>query len=285
MFYLFYIIVFPLAYLPLWMLYVISDCLYPVVYHLVRYRRKVVRRNLQNSFPLKSDKDITVIEKKFYHYFCDLMVETLHLWRMSEREIRSRITMVDFDIVENYLRQGRSVMLATAHYGNWEWGSTVPAVMDKKFLFCNVYKRLSSKNFDNFMQTIRKRSGGVNVEMKTILRKIYELRAENKQAVFAMIADQRPARSHIRYRTKFLNQTTSVITGTEQLAKKFDYAVVFGHICRTKRGHYEFRMSLLHDQASTLPDYELSDIYLRKLEKTICEKPEFWLWTHNRWKF
>jgi KDO2-lipid IV(A) lauroyltransferase len=284
MFYIFYLLVWLPSLLPLKVLYILADCIYPVVYHAVKYRRKVVRHNLTAAFPQKSDAEIIAIEKDFYHYFCDMMVEMLHFEHISSREFRRRFDVSEIETLEKLVEQYGSVMVITAHYGNWEWGAALHLFMPD-VTFCNIYKRLKNRKFDNFMQKVRGRFGGVNVEMKTLLRKIHEQNDKKSSTVYIMIADQRPARSSIRHRTTFLNQDTAVVTGPEKLAKRFGFPMIYIHIERRARGYYKLKYFPLTGQPSQQPDFSITDRYLQILENEICQKPAYWLWTHNRWKY
>jgi len=270
--------------LPLSVLYVLSDMLYPVVYYVVRYRRKVVRKNIRLAFPEKSEKEIIKIEKKFYHFFCDLFLEVIKFSEISEKTLK-HIYRIDVNAILDVLNSGKSVMLMTAHYGNWEWGSSLPLFLDKKYFVCNIYKELKDKKFGELMDKLRSRFGAKNIEVKKLLREMLRMRNNAQPAVFNMIADQRPPRNSIHHRMNFLNCDTAVLTGTEELARKFDYPVVFCYINRPKRGFYGVELVQVIEQPSKLNKFEITERYFAFLEQKIREHPEFWLWTHNRWKF
>ncbi len=285
MFKIFYAFIWLLTLLPLKVLYVLSDFIYVIVYYIAKYRRKVVRANLTKSFPEKSLEDIIQIEKKFYHYFCDLFIETMYQINMSEKEILKRVKIVNADIINDFYLQNKSVMLMTAHYCNWEWLSSLTLSLSHKNSLHNIYKKLKDKSFDQFMIDIRtKYSAGV-IEMQDLFKTMLHKRNQNELATYGMISDQRPAAQSIRFWMTFLNQDTPVFVGTEQLSKKFDYPVVFLVISRIKRGYYSAEVKLLESEPKNTAPNEITEKYMRMLEENIKAAPEYWLWTHNRWKY
>jgi len=285
MFHIFYAFIWLLSWLPLPVLYLLSDfVLYPVVYYLVRYRKKVARENLKNSFPEKTTKELRKIERDFYHYFSDLLIETMYMMHISEREMSRRFIPVNINVVLEQYAQGKSVMAMTAHYGNWEWGSGYSMYLPEESPVYNVFKRLTNKNFGKLTDGWRTRFGGKTVDMKNLLRLMVRLKKEEKNATFGMISDQSPLRSHIEHWTRFLNQETPVIVGTEHLARKFDYPVFYFHINRLKRGYYECEIYPIALSPQETSKFEITNRYLQILEEKIKEHPEFWLWTHKRWK-
>ncbi|MDD3077573.1 MAG: lysophospholipid acyltransferase family protein [Paludibacter sp.] len=285
MFYLFYVFIWILAWLPLKVLYLFSDLLYPLVYYVVGYRKKVTRQNLYNSFPEKSTKELRHIERKFYRFFCDVIIENIYLIHASKKDMKKRFEATDAaSKVIDFYNQGKSVMIMTAHYCNWEWGSAFSLYLPEDKPMYNIYKQLTNGHFDSFMKVNRERLGSRNVEMKSLLRKMISLKQTNELACFGMIADQSPRRKLIHYWTNFLNQETPVIDGTEQLAHKFNYPVVYIHINRIKRGYYKCTYHIISEDPSKETPFSITEKYARILEKEIQKKPEYWLWTHKRWK-
>jgi len=283
MFNILYAFIWVITWLPLRLLYIFSDIFFPIVYYIVRYRRDVVRTNIANSFPDKTEKERRKIEHRFYHYFCDLTMESFYEMHLSEKEIRSRVTYGNLEaILEQYAR-GKSVMMMTAHYGNWEWPSALSLYLPKDFLLYGIYKKLSDKKFDALMFSLRSQFGGVPVEKKEILRFMYKLKQEGKLGNFWMISDQSPG-NLVHFWTRFLNQETGVLTGTEQLARKFDYPVFYVEITRKKRGYYHCEFIPVSLDSAHTDEFEITGKYMQLLEKTIQANPEFWLWSHRRWK-
>ena len=284
MYYFLYILVWIITWLPLCLLYVLSDILFPIVYYIVRYRRKVVKINLLNSFPNKTEKEILQIERRYYHFFCDLFVETFYEMHLSEKEIRRRVTYGNLDAILEQFVKGKSVMMMTAHYGNWEWPSALSLYLPKEFPLYGIYKKLRNKKFNTLIFTLRSKFGGIPIEKREILRFMLNLKKEKKTGNFWMISDQTPNGQYIHYWTKFLNQDTPALTGTEQLARKFDYPVFYVEITCTKRGYYHCEFIPISLESAQTNEFEITEKYMQLLQKTIEAKPEYWLWSHRRWK-
>ncbi|HLP05869.1 MAG TPA: lysophospholipid acyltransferase family protein [Paludibacter sp.] len=273
------------ALLPLRVLYLLADISYLLVYHVFGYRKNIVRGNLANSFPEKSTSELLVIEKRFYRFFCDLFIETIKQINMGEKEMKRRMVYENPEVLSDKDTAGKSIMLMTAHYGNWEWMGSLPlwAPADKPLY--GVYKKLSSGTFDKLMCLIRSKFGDINIEKRLLLRLMVQLRSKNQPALFGMIADQSPRRRNIDYWTPFLNQDTPVLTGTEELARKFDYPVFYIDIRCVKRGYYRCKLVPISLQPKMAAEYEITRKYIGLLEETIARQPEYWLWSHRRWKY
>ena len=273
-----------IAHLPLNVLYLFSDIVAPFVYHIVRYRRKVVRNNLVNSFPEKTEREIKRIEKKFYRYFCDLFFETLYQLDMSEEEMCRRVQFVNKELITEQYDKGKSVIMLTAHYGNWEWMASLSLWLPKDKPACNVYKKLKDKNFDAFMYNLRMRFGSQNIESQKTFHTLLGMRNNQKLGALGMISDQTPTAASTRHWMTFLNQDTPVLVGAEQLARRFDYPVIFGDVNRVKRGYYRCEFIMLAENAKTASEFEITEKYMQLLEAKINKAPEYWLWSHKRWK-
>ena len=284
MYYIFYAFIWTISWLPLRLLFVISDLIYPIVYYVIGYRKKVVRKNLLSAFPEKSKDEILQIEKKFYRYFCDLMFETIRQLHAPRAEMMKRMNFENIHLLLEQSRLGKSVMLMTAHYCNWEWTSVICLHLPPDFLAYPVYQQLKSKHFDKLMYKLRNRYGAVNVEKSELVRKMLDMRTMGVNGVFGMISDQSPMARNIRYRMNFLNQDTPVFLGSEQLAKKYDYPVYYLDIQRVKRGYYRVVVKPIALSPTQTSEYEITNQFMKQLEENILEKPEFWLWSHNRWK-
>lgn len=270
------------SHLPFCILYLISDFFYFVFYYLVRYRRKVTRQNLLNSFPEKSYQEIISIEKKFYHNFADLFIEICKTISMKEEKFNERCTFKNPEVVTNLYKQGKSVFAAASHSGNWEWyGQQLSLVSDHRNL-C-VYKRLQNPFFDEYAKNLRERFGKLKmVEMNGILRTL--IRANDKPNMVFFVADQSPRGKEFDYWTTFLNQETAFFKGLGKIACQLDYAVVYIECIRTKRGYYDiyFKEIAMDSKDKTADD--IIESYVRALENHIKEHPENWLWSHRRWK-
>ncbi len=285
MYYIFYGFIWLITWLPLPVLYILSDIIFPVVYYIAGYRKNVVRLNLSNSFPDKSSKELKSIEFKFYRFFCDLFVESLYEMHISKKEMLKRMSFSNPEVVLAEYEKGKSCMLMTSHYGNWEWASAFSLLLPPDKPMYSVYKKLKAKKFDALMYELREKSTSKNVEKDDLVKTLFRLKKDGKLAMFGMISDQSPARNAIDYWTNFLNQDTAVITGTEVLARKFDYPVFFGKITRLKRGYYNCEFIPVSLEPSKTEQNEITERYTRLLENTIEENPAYWLWTHKRWKY
>jgi KDO2-lipid IV(A) lauroyltransferase len=281
-YYIFYPLNWLITLLPLRILYIFSDLLYLVLYYFPSYRRKVVATNLRNSFPEKSDHELRIIEKKFYRHLADLFVETLKLTHMSEKEFLSRFTVSNLNIIEKLLAEKRDTIAVLGHYNNWEWLGAFP--MYTKYKAVSIYKPLQNKYFDRFINNLRTKHGMVLTSMANIIREIINDRKNNINTISAFISDQIPIKTEIKYWTTFLNQDTPVYLGTEKVASKYDMAIVFFNIQKIKRGYYNLNIELLFEHTAGLPEHLITDTHVKRLEELIREKPEFWIWSHRRWK-
>lgn len=270
--------------LPLKVLYIVSDGLFYLVYYVVRYRRPLVRKNLSDSFPEKTEKEIVRIEKEFYSWFCDYIVETIKLFSMSEKQIMRRMRFVGLEQVRETLESGRSCALYLGHYCNWEWVTSLPLSIGCNAVCAQIYHVLENPMFDKLFYRLRGRMGAVSIPMAETLRQIVKYRNEGKPVIIGFIADQTPFWNNIHYWTDFLNHDTPVLTGTERIARKTDFAAYYLDLRCERRGQYVAEFKLLSDTPRKLPEYGLTEMYWRALENTIRRQPHLWLWTHNRWK-
>ena len=273
--------------LPLSVLYMISDIiLYPLVYYVARYRLKVVRKNLRNSFPDKSHDELKNIEKKFYHHFADLIVEVVYGYRVGDEEMRERVVFENVDLVEHLASKTHGVIAYLGHMGNWEW----LVDLNKRFLNpamveYNVYRQLKNPASDKMMLELRSKRGGECIEKKQLLRKLVALRRSEHPFVVGMLSDQKPSKRSSYVWTQFLNQETAFLDGSEVLAHKFGFSAVYAHIWSPKRGYYRIRFEQITDDPELMQPEEMTKRYAELLEQNICAQPEQWLWTHNRWKW
>ncbi|MDB4900888.1 MAG: lauroyl acyltransferase [Mucilaginibacter sp.] len=267
--------------LPFWFLYLISDILFVILYYITRYRRKVVQENLWNSFPDKSEEARKLIERRYYKYMADLMMETIKSVRMSAKQVRRRIICTNTELMEHYFSREKSIIAAAGHYGNWEMAClSFGFLTDKRRMI--VYKPQSNEVFTDFFNKTRSRFGATMISMRQTLRKMIEYKNELTFTVLA--SDQTPTREDSKYFTTFLNQPTAVFLGIEKLTKVVDCVVIFYKIDLIKRGYYTYTfVPLVEDPKQTKP-YEITEIHVKYLESLIIEKPEYWLWSHRRWK-
>lgn len=284
--------------LPFGALYLISDGLYAILYHIVRYRRSTVAKNLAESFPEKTADEIKKIQRKFYRNFTDYIVETIKLLHISDEEMKRRMVFVDAGIADDIMSSGQSVAVYFSHCFNWEWApSTVlwskfcnandPAACkpgEPQAAFCQVYRPLKDKWFDAEMLRVRERFHSISIPKAQTLRKLLTLRRDGIPSITGFMADQKPSHGDPTYVTMFLNHPTAMITGTETLARRLGMAAIYWDMEKTSRGHYKITCRLIGRDLSQLPPMGVTDAYARLLEATIRRQPEIWLWTHKRWK-
>lgn len=270
--------------LPLRIHYVLSDGIYLIVYRLIGYRVKVVRNNLEKSFPEKTEKELREIERKFYHSLCDYFVETIKMTTMSEKQMRRRMTYKGVDVINQCTNDKQSVALYLGHIFNWEWITSVPLWVSPDLVCGQLYHALENPIFDKLFLNIRQRWGAECIALTDVLRKTIEYKQQNKVSIIGYIGDQVPHWNNIHHWCQFLNHDTPVMTGTERIAIKNNQALVYLDIRRVRRGYYEAEFQLMTRNPKELKEFEATDIYFRKLEETIHKQPELWLWSHNRWK-
>lgn len=281
-YYLFYAINWIITLLPLGVLYLFSDLAYLGLYYFPGYRRKVVRTNLQNSFPEKSIDEIIKIEKKFYHHLADMFVEVLKLTHMSKKSLNKRFKINDIDLLERLHNEGRDIVAVMAHYNNWEWLNILPR--ETSYRTISIYKPLHNQYFDKFINSFRSEFGMILTPMQSIIRELIECRRKKINTLSAFINDQIPPKDEIRYWTRFLNQDTAIYLGAEKIASKYDMAVVYFHIRKVKRGNYELNITLLFDHTADLPEHLITETHVKFLEEIIRAEPAYWIWSHRRWK-
>ena len=281
-FYLFYSLVWTITLLPLSVLYLISDLLYLILYYIVGYRIKVVRTNLKNAFPEKTGSERKSIEKRFYRHLSDMFVETVKLMHLSEKELRKRLVITNPELLSRLFSEGRDVIAVLGHYSNWEFLTILPKLSD--YTIISVYRPLKNKYFDKLIINLRTRYGHVLSPMSSVIRDLIRYKKDNRRTFTALLSDQTPAKVDIHHWTKFLNQDTAVYLGAEKIATKYGMAVVFMNFKKVRRGYYAITFELICDNGADMPEYVITEAHVKRLEEIIREKPEYWIWSHRRWK-
>lgn len=278
---LFYLIIKPLSLLPIVVLLRISDFLFLILYYVVGYRKKVVFQNLHNSFPEKSSKEIKYIGKQFYQHLCDLIVESVRIFSISEKEIIERCKVINPEIFDEYFQKGKSVLVTAGHFNNWEMMAvgTNPQIPHQMM---GVYTSLSNPFFDKKLRESRGKFGIDLVSKKDT--KDYFGDNKNRPVAYFFGTDQSPSSSKRAHWMEFLNQDTAVLFGTEKYAKEYDMPVLFGYIHKVKRGYYEMEFVTVEDTPLQTAHGEITEKHTRLLEGEIKQAPQYWLWTHRRWK-
>ncbi|MFI5195893.1 MAG: lysophospholipid acyltransferase family protein [Chitinophagales bacterium] len=271
-----------LSLLPFPVLYLFSDFVYVVLYHIIGYRKDVVLQNLRNSFPEKTEKEINAICKAYYHYLCDLFLETFKSLTISKKEALKRCTFSPetLAIITKYGEQNQSVILSMGHMGNWEWGGNTFSTICRHQLY-TIYHPIGNEQFDKFMYKLRTRFGTKLITMKNTYKETLARKGELTATAF--IADQTP-RPDNAYWTTFLNQDTPVFKGFEAISRQLNYPVIYSKIIRLKRGYYQVQAEVLSEAPAGLAENELTERFTKRLEKDIIAHPETWLWSHRRWK-
>lgn len=266
---------------PYWLLYLRSDFCFLMVYHVVHYRRKVVRQNLLRSFPEKDAKEVKAIEKRFYHNLCDQVFEMVKLGRMTVDDVRRRITVVNPEVVEELAARQRSLFLAIPHSGNWEWFGKRMQTLSSHHPMA-IYKKVQNAVFERYVYELRTSLPVDMVESNSALRTLAQRSGQLDQVL--ILADQSPMGHKTDYWTDFLHQDTCWFTGLERMAKFLDYAVVFVDMKRLRRGHYEVKFHLITDEPKNTAKDFIMEQYVCHIERFINEQPDNWLWSHRRWK-
>lgn len=271
-----------LSIIPLAVLYLVSDVMFIVVYHIMKYRRTVVQTNLKNSFPDKTENEITQIEKRFYKHFCDTAFESIKALTMSKKSINKRFKIKNEGIINELHAQNKSIILYTSHYGNWEWFSFLPLFMP--YQVQAFYQEVSNSYFNDFMLVLRSRFGVQCVESNQGYKTMVKVQQAGTLTMTCMIGDQSPRKKSSKHWMTFLNQETAFLIGADRIAKKLDQKVLYVSVQKPKRGKYEIEFIPLEDTSNQSNDDELITKYAKLLERSIVQKPELWLWSHKRWK-
>lgn len=268
--------------LPFWLIYGIADFFYLIVRFVVRYRKKVILDNLTQCFPEKSDKERKEIMAKFYRHFCDFAFEFVKMYSMSSREMEKRLTVTGLEELYKYADQGKSAIVLGMHYNNWEWGSYLQTKTDHQLLM--VYNSLrGNAAMERFTLRSREKWGGLSIPMYRSVRSILEYIKKGEPALLWLAADQTPPPT-TPFWTMFLNRETPFFSGPEKIGIKTNQPIIFIYLDKLARGKYQANISVLVDEPKELEPNEILLRYSRKMEEIINEKPEFYLWSHRRWK-
>lgn len=281
-----YALFYALSLLPMRVLYVLADVGFVLVYHLVRYRRKLVRRNLSTAFPEMGEADLRRTERKFYHWFCDYFLEAVKLLSISDSELRRRFTVVNSEEVEQCFSEGQDAAAILGHYCNWEWLSCVGINLPPERQLGLIYHPLRNKVFDNLFRQIRSHEpNGRPIPKNETLRYVVDWRRKGVRNMCGYISDQGPKWTNIHLWLPFLNhRETPVFTGGERIMRKMNNAVFYVEMSRPRRGYYTATYRLITRTPADMPPDEITRRFFKMLEDTIRREPAYYLWTHNRWK-
>lgn len=270
-----------LSRLPLSMLYLFSAFIYHLVYHIFGYRRKVVMENLHNAFPDKNPEELRAIEKRFFKHLSRLVVEIFKMRSISAKELSKRVYFKNLDLITAYLDKGKSILLCSPHYGNWEWGVMALGLHVRSNIY-TIYKPLSNKAFDKWFYDMRHRFGNALIPMRNTLRAVHTTAQET--SIFCFANDQAPPREESHHWINFLNQPTSFHLGVEKIAIKTNRPVFYSAIRYKKKGHYEVEFIPICLDPEKAVTNEITTTYAKQLAEVLRTEPPYWLWSHKRWK-
>lgn len=281
-----YILIYPVLWmvsiLPFKLLYVVSNGLYIVLYHVIGYRKKVVFNNLKLVFPEKSDQELIRIQKKFYKHLSDMFLEMAKTMSISKKELKKRFLVLNPEELKRLEAQDKSILLMYGHYASWEWSVVLQNYVNYKGFA--VYKRLANPYFDKLVRDIRSKFNTQLISTKEAVSAINQSEAAGSNSITAFLSDQSPRLTKDVYWGKFMGIETPCFTGAERLAKKLDVSIAYLKVTKVKRGHYEAEILTLSENPKEHEDYALTDMFLREVEKQIYAAPEYYFWTHKRWK-
>lgn len=271
-----------IALLPFSVMYLLSDFFYVIIYKVLGYRKQVVMTNLRNAFPNKTEQELNKLAAKYYSFLCDVSLETFKVLTMSADDMIKRCSFTDeaLELLNSFAKRDKSIILTMGHLGNWEWSGSSFSIQGKQQLNV-IYHPLTNKHFDNFLYNMRSRFGTGLIAMDNVFKAM--VRNRNKTTITGFIADQTPPPDNA-YWMDFLNQDTPVFKGTELIAKKLNYPVVYAAVKRVKRGYYKIFIEQLVETPKDTTDGEITRLHTKRLEKDIIELPETWIWSHRRWK-
>lgn len=281
-----YILAYPLLWLisilPFRIFYWFSDCVYFLVYYIIGYRKKVVQANLALALPHLSDAERKKTEKKFYQHMCDMFLEMIKTMSISAEEMEKRFHVTNIDLILDYAKKGKSVILVASHYASYEWLLTINPKLG--FQGIAVYKKLANPYFDKLIRKIRSKYNTELIETKKAIPLMAQNQRDGKLSLYGLASDQSPKLDRIFHASSFMGIEVPVHTGAEMLAKKYDLSVIFVKVKKVKRGYYEATFLSLADNSKDYEDFKITEMYLKEVEKQIYEEPEYYLWTHKRWK-
>ena len=277
-----YPIIWILSRLPMRILYMKSDFFYFLIYYVFRYRKQVVLDNLKLAFPEKPEVELLRIRKKFFKHLMDLMVESVKAFSISEKEILKRYTYSNPELVNKYAAEGRSIALMGAHQSNWEWSISLPKVLNIDMY--GAYTKLNNTYYEKVVRDSREKFGVIGYKTSEMVRGMQKRFSDKQQGAYILLSDQSPQLHKTYYWREFFNIKVPIHTGAEMLSKRFDLVVINYVTRRIKRGYYKTEFQLITDTPKEFKDYQITDLYTELTEKNIREQPEFYLWSHKRFK-
>ncbi len=281
-----FILAYPLLWLvsrlPFKLLYVLSDGVYFLLYRVIGYRKKTVRNNLRLVFPNKSEQDRLQIEKKFYKHLCDMFLEMIKTMGISSKELQKRFVFTNLEVLHQLEAKNKSVMLMFPHYASWEWVIALDKHIASKGYA--IYQKIGNKHFDRLIRDIRQKFGTTLITTVDTKPIVAQNKKEGILSMYGILSDQSPMVKKAMLWTPFMDITVPVHTGAEGLCRKLDLPAVYLKVSKLKRGHYQGTFHLLTENPRKLEEFELTKAFLKMVEASILEAPEYYFWTHKRWK-
>jgi len=268
--------------LPFRLLYLFSDFVYLIVYYLIGYRKNIVRENIALALPQLSEQERLDIEKKSYRHLCDMFLEMIKTMTISEKEIKERFVFPNLEVYKKLEQQDKSIAMMLAHYASYEWVISMNAYVN--FGAFAIYKKIANPYFDKLVRKIRSRFKASLITTKETVPCIIRNKNNNLLSIYGFASDQSPKANSAFHWQKFMGIEVPVHTGAEMLSKKYNMNVIFLKVKKVKRGYYEASFEILSENAKAVANYEITDAFLKLVEQQIYEAPEFYLWTHKRWK-
>lgn len=268
--------------LPFRLFYWFSDCIYILVYYIIGYRKKIVRNNILIALPNVSEEKRLSIEKKFYQHMCDMFLEMIKTMSISSEEMKERFKITNIELLKEYEQKNKSIILLAAHYASWEWLLSINE--STTFKCYGVYKKVNNKYFDAKVRAIRSKFKSELVTTDNTIALINDNEKNGIMSLYGLASDQSPQVHKTFHWQQFMGIEVPVHTGAEMLAKRYDLEVVFAKVKKVKRGFYEATFVPIANNPKSIPDYEITDTYLKEVEQQIFEAPEYYFWTHKRWK-
>jgi KDO2-lipid IV(A) lauroyltransferase len=285
-YYLLYGFVYLLSLLPFWLLYLLSDLMFLLVFFVFRYRRKIVWKNLTTSFPQKGEQELRQVERRFYRWFCDMMLETFKLLSISNEKLLRHLEFRNAEQMEQVFDEGRDLAVMMGHYGNWEWMSAIGLCFKRypQAVMGLIYPPLRNDQADWLSVAIRSAHGGICVNKRHVLRHLLQYKRQGKRSLFGYISDQAPKWENIHLWLDFLGHDTPVFTGGERIMSKMDDGVFYLDLSRPRRGYYVVEFKLISQHAAQEEENAITHRFFQMLEDSIRRNPAYYLWTHDRWK-
>ncbi|HLP63623.1 lipid A biosynthesis acyltransferase [Flavobacterium sp.] len=284
--FLFFLLLYPIFWfisiLPFRLLYILSDGIYLLIYYVLGYRKKTVRNNLALALPHLSDKERLVIEKKSFQHLCDMFLEMIKTMSISKKEIEKRFVLTNMDLYYEEEKKGKSIALMCAHYASYEWVISMNHYIS--FNGYAIYKRIKNKHFDKLVKDIRSKFKAYLITTKETKNVIETNVKKGILGIYGFASDQTPRPTENMYWYRFMGIETPIHIGAELLAKRYNMNVIYLKVKKVKRGYYEGTFEVLTNDVQSIPDFKLSEQFMDKVEQQILEAPEFYLWTHKRWK-